>query len=95
MGRSVSARKRHDQSEVRRMRGRMARSAARTCARRYLAAVTSWDRESSLPLLRSLVKRLDTAARKGVFARKAVARQKSRMCRLYNGVFSSPEVVRV
>jgi small subunit ribosomal protein S20 len=87
-GKQSSAEKRHAQSEVRRLRNKAAKSAARTYAKKYIDAVHSKDSNAASEALRTLVKTLDTAAGKGVLTKNAVARKKSRMMKLYNTSFA-------
>ena len=61
-----SAVKRHKQSEVRRMRNRIAKSTVRTMAKKYTLAVKEGDKDNATSLLRTLVSKLDTIARKGI-----------------------------
>ncbi len=84
-----SAEKRHKQSEVRRLRNKSVKSAVRTCAKKYLASVTAKDSAEASARLRELTKELDTAARKGIIAKNAAARKKSRMQKLYNVTFAA------
>jgi len=84
---NLSAIKRHKQSEVRRMHNRVAKSAMRTMAKKYLLAVKDGKQDDATVLLKSLVSKLDTIARKGVIKKNAAARKKSRMQILYNSTF--------
>ncbi|MGP1576250.1 MAG: 30S ribosomal protein S20 [Treponema sp.] len=88
MANNASALKRHKQSEVRRMQHKAVKSAARTCAKKYTAAVLAKDSEGAAGLLRELAHQVDTAARKGIITRNAAARKKSRMQKLYNITFA-------
>ena len=88
---NLSAIKRHKQSEVRRMHNRMAKSAVRTLAKKYTLAVKEGDKDNASSLLRTLVSKLDTIARKGIIKKNAASRKKSRMQRLYNSSFKSVE----
>jgi len=89
--RQSSAEKRHRQSEDRRMRNKAAKSAVRTGVRKFVALAHRKDMpESGIAetevALREMVKRIDTAARKGVIKRNAAARKKSRMQKLFNSL---------
>ena len=84
-----SAIKRHNQSEVRRMRNRSAKSEVRTTARKYTEAVHAANAENAAALLRELSSQLDSAARKGILTKKSAARKKSRMQLLYNASFAA------
>lgn len=88
MANNASAVKRHKQSEVRRIHNKSVKSAARTCAKKYTLAVVAKDAESASVLLKELAHRLDSAARKGIIAKNAAARKKSRMQKLYNVTFA-------
>ena len=84
-----SAIKRHNQSEVRRMRNRSAKSEVRTTARKYTEAVHAANAENAAALLRELSRQLDSAARKGILTKNSAARKKSRMQLLYNASFAA------
>ena len=84
-----SAIKRHNQSEVRRMRNRSTKSEVRTTARKYTEAVHAANAESAAALLRELSSQLDSAARKGILTKNSAARKKSRMQLLYNASFAA------
>lgn len=84
---NASAVKRHKQSEVRRIKNKAVKSSARTSAKKYVASVQAKDAALAGTLLRDLIKELDTAARKGIIARNAASRKKSRMQKLYNAAF--------
>lgn len=83
-----SAIKRHKQSEVRRMRNRMAKSTVRTTAKKYTEAVHSGEAEKASALFKELASQLDSAARKGILTKNSAARKKSRMQLLYNASFA-------
>ena len=78
-----SAEKRHRQSEERRMRNKMAKSAVRTSIRKFVSLVQKKD-PASEAALKDMIKKIDTASRKGILKRNAAARKKSRMQRFYN-----------
>jgi small subunit ribosomal protein S20 len=81
-----SAAKRHRQSEERRLRNKTVKSAIRTQAKKVVAAVQKKNGDEAGESLAELIKKLDTAARKGIIKKNAAARKKSRMQRLYNGL---------
>ena len=83
-----SAEKRFRQSEERRLRNKAVKSAARTCAKKFTAAVQAKDQTLASETLRLLCKELDTAGRKGILSRNSVSRKKSRMMKLYNVSFA-------
>ena len=82
-----SAKKRHEQSEVRRLRNKAVKSEVRTFVRKYIEPVQKKDQAVALEALRKVQSELDNAQRKGVMKRNAVSRKKSRMFRLYNNTF--------
>ena len=80
---SSSAEKRHRQSEERRMRNKAAKSAVRTSVKKFVTLVQKKDPESEAAL-KEMIKKIDTASRKGIIKKNAAARKKSRMQRFYN-----------
>lgn len=84
-----SAEKRFRQSEERRLRNKAVKSSARTCAKKFIAAVHAKDSALAGETLRNLCKELDTAGRKGILSRNSVSRKKSRMMKLYNASFAA------
>ena len=84
----TSAEKKHKQSEVRRKKNKAVKSMVRTSAKKYVSSVHAKDAAQSQTLLRELIKELDTASRKGIIAKNAAARKKSRMQKLYNASFA-------
>ena len=78
-----SAEKRHRQSEERRMRNKMAKSAVRTSVKKFVVLTQKKDPEAEAAL-KEMVKKIDTAARKGIIKKNAAARKKSRMQRYFN-----------
>ena len=78
-----SAEKRLRQSEERRMRNKAAKSAVRTSVKKFVALVQKKDPESEAAL-KDMIKKIDTASRKGIIKKNAAARKKSRMQRFYN-----------
>ena len=81
-----SAEKRHRQSEERRMRNKAAKSAVRTSVKKFMALAQKKDMPGSEAALKEMVKKMDTAARKGIIKKNAAARKKSRMQRYYNSI---------
>jgi small subunit ribosomal protein S20 len=79
-----SAIKRHKQSEVRRIRNKTTKSAIRTVARKVVSSVHGKDTAVAKESLNDLIKKLDTAARKGIINKNAAARKKSRLQKLVN-----------
>lgn len=89
MAGKTSAQKRHEQSEVRRMRNRAVKSRIHTSARKYLEAVQKKDQPLAEEKLRILHSELDNAYRKGVVKLNSCSRKKSRMAHLYNKTFAA------
>jgi small subunit ribosomal protein S20 len=81
---SSSAEKRHRQSEDRRMRNKATKSAVRTSVKKFIALAQKKDVPSSQAALKEMVKKIDTASRKGIIKKNAAARKKSRMQRFFN-----------
>jgi len=79
-----SAAKRHRQSLRRRLRNRVAVSEVRTSVKSFVTAVGSNNKEEAEKALRLVVKKIDTAAGKGIFHRNTVARKKSRLAKMLN-----------
>jgi len=86
-----SAEKRHRQSEVRRMQNKAVKSAVRTSIKKFVVLAQRKDMpESGIAesetALREMVKKIDTAARKGIIKKNAAARKKSRMQKQFNSL---------
>jgi small subunit ribosomal protein S20 len=81
-----SAEKRHRQSEERRMRNKMVKSSVRTSAKKFVVLAQKKEIGEAEAALRDMVKKIDTAARKGIIKKNAAARKKSRMQRLFNSI---------
>jgi len=80
---SSSAEKRHRKSEERRMRNKSAKSAVRTSVKKFVTLTHKKDPNAEAAL-KEMIKKLDTAAGKGIITKNAAARKKSRMQRFYN-----------
>ena len=80
-----SAEKRHRQSEDRRMRNKAVKSAVKTSVKKFVALAQKKD-PGSETALREMVKKIDTAARKGIIKKNAAARKKSRMQKYFNAM---------
>ena len=78
-----SAEKRHRKSEERRLRNKSVKSSVRTSVKKFVTLVQKKD-PSAEAALKEMIKKLDTAAGKGIIAKNAAARKKSRMHRFYN-----------
>jgi len=83
---SSSAEKRHRQSEDRRMRNKKVKSAVKTSVKKFIAQVQKKDVPASEAALKNMVKKIDTASRKGIIKKNAAARKKSRMQRQFNAL---------
>jgi small subunit ribosomal protein S20 len=70
--------KRDRLSTRQRLRNRQVKSSLRTLFKKLDASVAEGDRETATQLLRTLTKRIDQAASKGVIHKNAAARAKSR-----------------
>ena len=86
-----SAEKRHRQSEERRMRNKAVKSSVRTSVKKFITLAqkkdaSADDTAATEAALREMVKKIDTASRKGIIKRNAAARKKSRMQRFYNAI---------
>ncbi|GHU43724.1 30S ribosomal protein S20 [Spirochaetia bacterium] len=80
----TSAEKRYRQSEERRLRNKAVKSSVRTSVRKFVEATQKKDPPAAEEALKAMIKKIDTAARKGVIKKNAAARKKSRMQRLFN-----------
>ncbi|HZK20163.1 MAG TPA: 30S ribosomal protein S20 [Treponemataceae bacterium] len=83
-----SAEKRHQQSEVRRMRNKKAKSAVRTLVKKFTESCHAKDEAVATENLTILTKELDIIGRKGIMSKNTVSRKKSRMMKLYNVTFA-------
>jgi small subunit ribosomal protein S20 len=82
---SSSAEKRHRKSEERRLRNKSVKSAVKTSVKRFTVLAQKKDPNAEAAL-KEMIKKLDTAAGKGIISKNAAARKKSRMQRYYNGM---------
>jgi small subunit ribosomal protein S20 len=80
---SSSAEKRHRKSEERRLRNKSAKSAVKTSVKRFTVLAQKKDPQADAAL-KEMIKKIDTAAGKGIITKNAAARKKSRMQRYYN-----------
>jgi len=78
-----SAEKRHRKSEERRLRNKSAKSAVKSSVKKFVSLAQGKDPEAE-KALREMIKKIDTAAGKGIISKNAAARKKSRMQRYYN-----------
>jgi len=86
-----SAEKRHRQSEERRLRNKAVKSSVRTSAKKFVVLAQKTGQSSTSVgeaevALKDMIKKIDTAAQKGIIKKNAAARKKSRMQRLFNSI---------
>jgi len=86
-----SAEKRHRQSEERRLRNKAVKSSVRTSAKKFVVLAQKSERGSASTgdaeaALKDMIKKIDTAAQKGIIKKNTAARKKSRMQRLFNSI---------
>lgn len=81
-----SAEKRHRQSEERRLRNKAVKSSVRTSVKRFVSLANKKDLDEAEAALKDMIKKIDTASRKGIIKKNAASRKKSRMQRLYNSL---------
>lgn len=81
---NLSAEKRMRQDEKRRVRNKGVKSAIRTAAKKVLSASEKKDAAAAKEALADMIKKIDTAAGKGIVKKNAAARKKSRMQKLVN-----------
>lgn len=81
---SNSVIKRHRQSEERRLQNKSVKSSVRSSVRKFRTLAQKKDTAEAETALKVMIKKIDTAARKGVIKKNAAARKKSRMQRLFN-----------
>jgi len=80
-----SAEKRHRKSEERRLRNKSAKSAVKTSVKKFVVLAQKKD-PAAEAALKEMIKKIDTAAGKGIITKNAAARKKSRMQRYFNGI---------
>jgi small subunit ribosomal protein S20 len=81
-----SAEKRHRQSEERRLRNKSAKSSVRTSVKKFTVLSQKKDAVNAEAALKDMIKKLDTAAGKGIIKKNAAARKKSRMQKRFNAL---------
>ena len=79
-----AAEKRNRQGEKRRLQNKSEKTAIRSSAKKVLVAAQGKDKVAGEVALKDMIKRIDTAARKGIVKKNAAARKKSRMQKLIN-----------
>jgi small subunit ribosomal protein S20 len=80
-----SAEKRHRKSEERRLRNKSVKSAVRTSVKKFVTLAQKKD-PGTEEALKEMIKKLDSAAGKGIISKNAASRKKSRMQRYYNNL---------
>ncbi|MFP3043883.1 30S ribosomal protein S20 [Treponema primitia] len=85
-GKSSSAEKRHRQSEERRLRNKAVKSSVRTSVKKFVVLAQKKEADNAEAVLKDMIKKLDTAARKGIIKKNTAARKKSRMQHLFNSL---------
>jgi small subunit ribosomal protein S20 len=83
---SSSAEKRHRQSEERRLRNKSAKSAVRTSVKKFVLLAQKKETGEAEAALKEMIKKLDSAAGKGIIKKNTAARKKSRMQRFFNSL---------
>ena len=86
MPHSVSAAKRVRQNEKRRLRNKAFRSEIKTWTKRFVAAVAAKDTALARRYFLSATKKLDKAAKVGVYHVNTVARKKSHIAKLFHAL---------
>ena len=86
MPNSKGAIKRQRQSRVARTLNRGAKSAVRTIVKTVESAIKKTDKDQASTSMLSAIKALDSAGRKGLMKKNAVARKKSRLQRAINAM---------
>jgi small subunit ribosomal protein S20 len=81
-----SAEKRHRQSEERRLRNKAVKSSVRTSVKKFVTLAHQKTAAEVESALKEMIKKIDTAARKGIIKKNSAARKKSRMQLLFNSL---------
>lgn len=84
MANSKSAEKRNRQSEKRRQRNSQVKSSIRTAEKKVRKQLENQSKENVPALFNEFVKKIDTAACKGIVHWKTAARKKSRLAKKIN-----------
>ncbi|GHU21503.1 30S ribosomal protein S20 [Spirochaetia bacterium] len=83
-GKISSAEKRHRRSEEHRLRNKSVKSSVKTSVKKFVTLAQKKDVDAAEYALRDMIKKIDTAAQKGILKKNAVSRKKSRMQKLFN-----------
>jgi small subunit ribosomal protein S20 len=81
-----SAEKRNRQNEKRRQKNSKIKSSVRTAEKKVLKSLENNSNETAQVLFKEFVKKIDTAAGKGIVHWKTAARKKSRLAKKVNSV---------
>jgi small subunit ribosomal protein S20 len=85
-GKYSSAEKRHRQSEERRIRNKAVKSSVRTSIKKFVVLAQKKELNGAEAALKDMIKKIDTAAQKGIIKKNTAARKKSRMQRFFNAI---------
>lgn len=91
MAHSLSAKKRHRQSQKARATNRARKAAIRTTTRQFDDALQSKSAAEAQSLLRTAQERLDKSAARGTIHKNKAARRKSRMQKALNKLNAAPK----
>lgn len=81
-----SAEKANRQGEKHRVHNKAVKTAIRSSAKKVATAAEGKNKAEAEGALKDMIKRIDTAARKGIVSKNSAARKKSRMQRLVNSL---------
>jgi small subunit ribosomal protein S20 len=81
-----SAEKRNRQDEKRHAKNKAEKTMIRTSAKKVNVAAQGKDKAAAESALKDMIKKIDTAARKGIVTKNAASRKKSRMQKLVNSL---------
>ena len=80
-----SAQKRYRKSEERRLRNKSAKSSVKSSVKKFIVLAQKNDPDAEAAL-KEMIKKIDTAAGKGIITKNAAARKKSRMQKYFNSL---------
>jgi small subunit ribosomal protein S20 len=80
-----SAEKRHRKSEERRLQNKSVKSSVKTSIKKFVSLAQD-KKPGAEDALKEMIKKIDTAARKGIIKKNTAARKKSRMQRYFNSM---------
>lgn len=83
---NLSAEKRQRQNEKRRLANKSTKTSIKSAAKKVVMASEKKDTEAAKQALSEMIKRIDSAARKGIIKKNTAARKISRMQRLVNKI---------